>query len=89
MSKKKNRVSPEVVTSYRHQKGTVKDNAIFALLHDSLFYQRIERKQKGKGSYQRKPKYVGKWLEKPDYKTFECRTFIIGFFLNKIRGNYV
>lgn len=81
MSNKKNPDSLQITRSYHHQRGVIRDNAVFALLHDPLFRQRIERKQKGKGSYQRKPKHVGKWLEKPDYKTFERRTFIIGFFL--------
>lgn len=59
----------ETQTRYRHNKGIIKDNAINALLHDNLFRQRIERNHKGKGSYRRKPKHVGHWLEKPDYKT--------------------
>lgn len=75
----KKATSPEMQTQYRHNKGNIKDNAILALLHDNLFRQRIERNHKGKGSYRRKPKHAGKWLEKPDYKTFECRNFIIGF----------
>ena len=67
---------------YRHNRGVIKDNALQALLHDRLFRQRIERKLKGKGSYQRKAKYAGKYFEKPDYQVSECRNFIIGFFLN-------
>lgn len=41
---------------YQHNKGTIVDNAIQALLHDPLFRQRIEKKKKGKGSYSRKDK---------------------------------
>ncbi len=41
---------------YRHTKGTIKDNAIAALLHDPLFRQRCEKNLKGKGSYCRKGK---------------------------------
>ncbi len=50
---------------YRHHKGTIRDNAIQALLHDRLFRQRIEKKRKGKGSYQRKAKHAGKFIESP------------------------
>ncbi|WP_042548623.1 alternative ribosome-rescue factor A, partial [Yersinia aldovae] len=46
------------MTTYRHTKGKIKDNALEALLHDPLFRQRIEKNSKGKGSYQRKEKYV-------------------------------
>lgn len=53
---------------YQHQRGVIRDNAVCALLHDPLFRQRIEKKRKGKGSYQRKAKHVGGYFEKPDYK---------------------
>jgi len=43
--------------SYRHQKGTINDNALQALLHDPLFKQRVEKNKKGKGSYQRQEKH--------------------------------
>ncbi|OOF55368.1 alternative ribosome-rescue factor A [Rodentibacter genomosp. 2] len=78
---KKQKSAVENQTVYQHTRGVVKDNAIMALLHDKLFRQRIEKKRKGKGSYQRKAKHVGKLLEKPDYKFFDFRNFIIGFFL--------
>ncbi len=69
--------------TYRHNRGVIKDNAIQALLHDRLFRQRIEKKRKGKGSYQRKAKHAGKYyVEKPDYQIFGDRNFIIGFFFN-------
>ncbi|MCC8367070.1 alternative ribosome-rescue factor A [Xenorhabdus sp. PB61.4] len=45
------------MTTYRHKKGVIKDNAIEALLHDPLFRQRIEKNKKGKGSYNRKAKH--------------------------------
>ncbi len=51
--------------AYQHHKGTIRDNAIQALLHDRLFRQRIEKKRKGKGSYQRKAKHAGKFIESP------------------------
>lgn len=44
------------MTTYRHKKGVIKDNAIEALLHDPLFRQRVEKNKKGKGSYRRKEK---------------------------------
>lgn len=44
------------MTQYKHQKGTIQDNALQALLHDPLFKQRIEKNLKGKGSYRRKEK---------------------------------
>lgn len=37
------------MSKYQHTKGQIRDNAIQALLHDPLFRQRIEQKQKGKG----------------------------------------
>ncbi|RAR65682.1 alternative ribosome-rescue factor [Pantoea ananatis] len=45
------------MSSYRHTKGQIQDNALQALLHDPLFRQRVEQKQKGKGSFKRKAKY--------------------------------
>lgn len=44
------------MSQYQHKKGVIQDNAIQALLHDPLFRQRIEKKLKGKGSYNRKDK---------------------------------
>jgi alternative ribosome-rescue factor len=46
-----------MMSKYQHTKGEIRDNAIQALLHDPLFRQRIEQKQKGKGSYRRKDKH--------------------------------
>ncbi|NYA28119.1 alternative ribosome-rescue factor A [Haemophilus haemolyticus] len=78
---KKQKSAVENETVYLHTRGVFKDNAVMALLHDKLFRQRIEKKRKGKGSYQRKAKHAGKMFEKPDYKFFDYRNFIIGFFL--------
>ncbi|XWY19539.1 alternative ribosome-rescue factor A [Bisgaard Taxon 45] len=72
---------------YQHCRGIIRDNAICALLHDPLFRQRIEKKRKGKGSYQRKAKHAGKYIEKPDYKIFDLKDFIIGFFLTRFYNN--
>jgi len=78
---KQQKSAVENETVYEHTRGVIKDNAVMALLHDKLFRQRIEKKRKGKGSYQRKAKHAGKIFEKPDYKFFDYRNFIIGFFL--------
>jgi len=45
------------MSRYQHQKGKINDNALEALLHDPLFRQRVEKNQKGKGSYRRKDKH--------------------------------
>ena len=79
--RKKQKSAVENETVYEHTRGVIKDNAVMALLHDKLFRQRVEKKRKGKGSYQRKAKHAGKMFEKPDYKFFDYRNFIIGFFL--------
>ncbi len=42
------------MSHYQHRKGKINDNALEALLHDPLYRQRVERNQKGKGSYRRK-----------------------------------
>lgn len=55
---KKTKSAVENQHIYQHAKGVVKDNAVMALLHDKLFRQRVEKKRKGKGSYQRKAKYA-------------------------------
>ncbi|EGT78633.1 alternative ribosome-rescue factor A [Haemophilus haemolyticus] len=78
---KQQKSAVENETVYLHTRGVIKDNAVMALLHDKLFRQRVEKKRKGKGSYQRKAKHAGKMFEKPDYKFFDYRNFIIGFFL--------
>ncbi|OOF71391.1 alternative ribosome-rescue factor A [Rodentibacter caecimuris] len=86
--KKKSAVKNPI--AYQHQRGIIKNNMLMALVHDKLFHQRIEKKRKGKGSYQRRAKHVGKIFEKPDYKLFESKNFIIGFFfVSKIGSQYV
>ncbi|AOM41650.1 alternative ribosome-rescue factor A [Xenorhabdus hominickii] len=60
------------MTTYRHKKGVIKDNAIEALLHDPLFRQRVEKNKKGKGSYNRKEKHgEGKGWEANDNNFFK------------------
>lgn len=66
-------------TTYQHTRGEIKDNAIQALLHDRLFRHRVEKKLKGKGSYQRKAKHNHRYFEKPDHKISVLRDFMIGF----------
>ncbi|MGV7091049.1 alternative ribosome-rescue factor A [Siccibacter turicensis] len=46
------------MSRYQHTKGKINNNAIEALLHDPLFRQRVEKNQKGKGSFQRKGKHA-------------------------------
>ena len=48
------------MTKYQHKKGTIRDNALEALLHDPLFKTRIEANKKGKGSYRRKDKHIAR-----------------------------
>lgn len=45
------------MTKYQHKRGTIRDNALAALMNDPLFKQRIEKNLKGKGSFQRKAKH--------------------------------
>jgi len=51
------------MTVYQHKKGTIRHNALEALLHDPLFTPRVEANEKGKGSYRRKDKHAkkGNW----------------------------
>ncbi|TCP95084.1 alternative ribosome-rescue factor [Cricetibacter osteomyelitidis] len=68
MEKKKQVQTVQNTPVYEHNKGTIRDNALFALVRDPLFRQRIEKKLKGKGSYQRKAKHANNYFEKPDYQ---------------------
>ena len=80
MAKKKKVQNAPTALIYQHNKGVIRDNAVFALLSDQLFRPRIEKKLKGKGSYQRKAKYVTKYTEKPDHKLSVSRNVMIGLF---------
>ncbi|TCJ98007.1 alternative ribosome-rescue factor [Volucribacter psittacicida] len=77
---KKTSLSSQQITVYCHQKGNIHDNGLFALIKDPLFRQRVERKRKGKGSYQRKAKHKNDYLAKPDHKILEKRDFMSGLF---------
>lgn len=58
------------MTEYQHKKGTIRDNALEALLHDPLFKTRIEANKKGKGSYRRKDKHLAREASgKADFTT--------------------
>ena len=43
--------------SYQHQRGTIADNHLQALVTDKLFRSRVEQNIKGKGSYRRNAKH--------------------------------
>lgn len=53
--------------SHDHKRGKIKDNALKALVTSPLFRTRVEKKKKGKGSFQRNAKHRkqfdggGKW----------------------------
>ncbi|MDG6895981.1 alternative ribosome-rescue factor A [Volucribacter amazonae] len=79
MAKKKSLQSQQT-TVYCHQKGNITDNALFALVKDPLFHQRVEKKRKGKGSYQRKAKHKHDYLAKPDHKILVKQDFMNGLF---------
>ncbi len=42
---------------YEHERGQIQDNHLKALVTDKLFRIRVEKNQKGKGSYTRKNKH--------------------------------
>lgn len=42
---------------YAHGRGEIQESAVKALVTDKLFRTRVERKRKGKGSYQRNAKH--------------------------------
>lgn len=44
----------------QHNKGKIRDNALKALVKSDLFRHKVERKRKGKGSYNRQE--AKKWL---------------------------
>lgn len=66
---------------HQHQRGEIQDNALKALVTSSLFRQRVEKQQKGKGSYKRKPKHSKSGYENPIIKVllenFNNRVFSI------------
>ncbi|PJG85633.1 alternative ribosome-rescue factor A [Conservatibacter flavescens] len=81
MAKKLKAQTTSTQLVYQHNKGVIRDNAIFALLSDQLFRSRTEKKLKGKGSYQRKAKHAQKYIEKPDHKVSPHRNIMNGLFI--------
>ena len=59
MAKKKKVV--DVATAHEHQRGTVNDNHLKALVTSPLFQVRVDKSGKGKGSFQRTPKHRKGW----------------------------
>ncbi len=57
MAKKCKQPEPD----YLVQKGEIKQSAVKAVLFTPLFQQRVEKKRKGKGSYNRKAKFNKGW----------------------------
>lgn len=43
-----------MIGKVQHNKGKIRDNALKALVKSDLFRHKVERKRKGKGSYNRK-----------------------------------
>ncbi|EMC0408461.1 ribosome alternative rescue factor ArfA [Vibrio fluvialis] len=57
-SSKMSRDNPVIETEFG--RGTIKDNALKAVVTSQLFRQRVEKVKKGKGSFSRKMKHRGK-----------------------------
>ena len=51
----------EIRMKHEHNKGTIRDNALKALVRSNLFRHKTERKKKGKGSYNRQE--AKKWRD--------------------------
>nr|WP_301540226.1 ribosome alternative rescue factor ArfA [Vibrio fluvialis] len=56
-SSKMSRDNPVIETEFG--RGTIKDNALKAVVTSQLFRQRVEKAKKGKGSFSRKMKHRG------------------------------
>nr|WP_326483180.1 ribosome alternative rescue factor ArfA [Vibrio fluvialis] len=57
-SSKMSRDNPVIETEFG--RGTIKDNALKAVVTSQLFRQQVEKAKKGKGSFSRKMKHRGK-----------------------------
>jgi len=64
------------MSKYQHKKGTIRDNALAALMSDPLFKQRIETNLKGKGSFKRRAKHC-----KRDYQGAD-KSSLLSLFLS-------
>ncbi|KUE78139.1 ribosome alternative rescue factor ArfA [Aeromonas schubertii] len=51
----------DATIAHDHQRGTVNDNHLKALVTSPLFQVRVEKSGKGKGSFQRTPKHRKGW----------------------------
>jgi len=64
MKRKRSVSLPEESAPQQHQtevgRGTIRDNALKAVVTSKLFTTRVEKAKKGKGSFQRKDKHRGK-----------------------------
>jgi alternative ribosome-rescue factor len=49
--------SKNSLAGYQHERGTITDNHLQALVTDKLFRSRVEQNIKGKGSYRRNVKH--------------------------------
>ncbi|END2486578.1 TPA: ribosome alternative rescue factor ArfA [Vibrio vulnificus] len=58
--KKKQEYLAEVSVDTEIGRGTINDNALKALVTSQLFRTRVVKAKKGKGSFQRKAKHIGK-----------------------------
>ena len=59
-----------MASKVQHNKGTIRDNAIKALVKSNVFRPKVERKKKGKGSYHRQT--AKKWRDGLDTVPFCC-----------------
>ncbi len=75
-------------TPHQHGKGTIRDNAQLALLHDALFRPRIEHKRKGKGSFKRQAKHRQRGWDRPDQQGFTAEALLIGLVFSWRRAVY-
>lgn len=56
---KKNRKEGMPASEHEHGRGTIRDNALKAVVTSQLFTTRVMKAKKGKGSFARKEKYKG------------------------------
>ncbi|ELR67934.1 Hypothetical protein C942_00242 [Photobacterium marinum] len=53
-----NETNPQIETE--HGRGTIRDNALKAVVTSKVFATRVVKAKKGKGSFKRKGKYAGR-----------------------------
>ena len=73
----------------QHNKGKIRDNALKALVKSDLFRHKVERKRKGKGSYNRQE--AKKWRDGfdtvPPLPSLRLRHILVPPFLCLKRGS--